>query len=96
MNELELKLKRIQEKLQLLLKQHNSLQKENQRLIAELDEKKSTSIKNLQQVDALKQQVEVLKITSGNWNEADKIEFEKRITNYIKEIDNCIDYLSQP
>jgi hypothetical protein len=39
--------------------------------------------------------VEVLKITSGNWEENDKKEFEKRINHYLREIDKCINLLSE-
>ena len=95
MSEIEKKLKTIQDKLQQLLKQYGSLQKENQRLKEELDKKEKQSLAYQQHIDDLKQQVEVLKITSGNWEESDKKEFEKRINGYIKEIDRCIALLSE-
>ena len=84
MTELENHLKRIQDKLQELLKQQASLQNENQRLKKELGKSTKHSLVYQQNIDDLKQQVEVLKITSGNWDETDKKEFEKRINNYIK------------
>jgi len=95
MTEIELQLKRIQDKLQLVLKQHASLQKENLKLKTELDKSSNHLQKNQENIEALKQQVEVLKITSGNWDETDKKEFEKRINSYIKEIDRCIALLSE-
>lgn len=95
MSDLEIQLKRIQEKLQLLLKQQVSLQKENQRLKEELEKCRRQSEAHLQTTDNLKQQVEVLRITSGDWDENDKKEFEKRINGYIKEIDRCITLLSE-
>jgi hypothetical protein len=95
MTDLEIQLKRIQDKLQLLMKQNTALQKENVKLKAELEKNIDHSTKNQQNVDNLKQQVEVLKITSGNWDETDKKEFEKRINSYIKEIDRCIALLSE-
>jgi hypothetical protein len=94
MTDLEKQLKRIQDKLQLLLKQQALLQKENQRLQIELENCKATALRNQEVTDNLKQQVEILKISSGNWDESDKKEFEKRINNYIKEIDRCIAFLS--
>jgi len=94
MTDLEKQLKRIQDKLQLLLKQQALLQKENQRLQIELENCKATALLNQEVTDNLKQQVEILKISSGNWDESDKKEFEKRINNYIKEIDRCIAFLS--
>lgn len=95
MSTTEQHLKRIQEKLQLLLKQHTALRKENSRLIEELknaNQKTSVQQKN---VEELKQQVSVLKLNTGEMSEADKKEFEKRINNYLKEIDRCIALLSE-
>jgi len=95
MPELELYIKRIQEKLQQLLKQYNELQKENARLKNELEKSSDQTLKHRQTIEALKQQVEVLKISTGNWDENDKKEFEKRINHYIKEIDKCIALISE-
>jgi len=94
MSDVEIQLKRIREKLQLLLKQYAVLQKENIRLKEEVHQATKNALVHQQHIDDLKQQVEVLKITSGNWEEPDKKEFEKRINLYIKEIDRCIALLS--
>jgi hypothetical protein len=90
-----IQLKRIQEKLQQVLKDHSALQKENLRLKEELDKNRTQSFANQQTIEDLKQQVDVLKITSGDWDHNDKKEFEKRINSYIKEIDRCIALLSE-
>jgi regulator of replication initiation timing len=95
MSVLEIQLKRIQEKLQQVLKQNASLQKENSKLKEEIGKNTNHRLVYQQKIDDLKQQVEVLKITSGNWDETDKKEFEKRINGYIKEIDRCIAMLSE-
>ena len=95
MADLEIQLKRIQDKLQQVLKDYAALQKENLRLKEELDKNRTQSFANQQNIEELKQQVEVLKITSGDWEEGDKKEFEKRINSYIKEIDRCIALLSE-
>jgi len=95
MSDLEVQLKRIQDKLQQVLKDHSALQKENLRLKEELDKNRTQSFAHQQNIEDLKQQVEVLKITSGDWEEGDKKEFEKRINSYIKEIDRCIALLSE-
>jgi septal ring factor EnvC (AmiA/AmiB activator) len=94
MSSQEIQLKRIQDKLQQLLKQYAVLQKENNRMKEELQRDTKNTLVNQQHIDDLKQQVEVLKITSGNWDETDRKEFEKRINSYIKEIDRCITLLS--
>jgi phage tail tube protein FII len=95
MSDVEKQLKRIQDKLQQVLKDYAALQKENLRLKEELDKNRTQSFTNQQNIEELKQQVEVLKITSGDWEEGDKKEFEKRINSYIKEIDRCIALLSE-
>jgi hypothetical protein len=95
MSELEVHIKRIQEKLQRLLKQYGELQKENTQLKKELEKSSKQSSQHLQTIETLKQQVEILKISSGNWDTNDKKEFEKRISHYIKEIDKCIALLSE-
>ncbi|HET9744124.1 MAG TPA: hypothetical protein VFP97_00340 [Chitinophagaceae bacterium] len=95
MAEIEVQLKRIQDKLQQVLKDHSALQKENLRLKEELDKNRTQSFVNQQTIEDLKQQVDVLKITSGDWDQGDKKEFEKRINSYIKEIDRCIALLSE-
>jgi len=95
MADFENQLKRIQDKLQQVLKEHAALQKENLRLKEELDKNRTQSFSHQQNIEDLKQQVDVLKITSGDWDEGDKKEFEKRINSYIKEIDRCIALLSE-
>lgn len=83
-------LKRIQDKLQQVLKQYSILQKENNRLKEDLDKSREHSIQNEQTINHLKQQVSVLKLSTGEMNEADKREFEKKINFYVKEIDRCV------
>lgn len=95
MSTTEQHLKRIQEKLQLLLKQHAALRKENSRLIEELKNANQKTSAQQKNVEELKQQVSVLKLNTGEMSEADKKEFEKRINNYLKEIDRCIALLSE-
>ncbi|MFI5186356.1 MAG: hypothetical protein ACHQF0_06505 [Chitinophagales bacterium] len=95
MPEPEIYIKRIQEKIQRLLRQYHELQKENNHLKKEIEKLSKQSLQHLQTTETLKQRVEVLKISSGSWDENDKKEFEKRINLYIKEIDKCIALLSE-
>jgi chromosome segregation ATPase len=95
MIESEVQLKRIQTKLQQLLKQYNALQKENSQLKADLGDTKKQVTLHQDNMDNLKQQVDVLKYTNGDMSEVDKKEFEKKINSYVKEIDRCITMLSQ-
>ena len=95
MPELEIHIKRIQEKLQRLLKKYHDLQRESDQLRKDLARSEKQSSEHQQTIEALRQQVEVLKVTSGNWNEGDKKEFERRINQYIREIDKCIALLGE-
>jgi chromosome segregation ATPase len=95
MTELEVKIKDIQTKLQQVLKKYAALEKENHRLEKELSKNNEQFVQQQQIIDTLKQQMEITKISAGNWNSQDKKEFEKRINSYIKEIDRCITLLSE-
>ena len=95
MSNTEHHLKRIQDKLQQLLKQYAALQKENSRLIQELASAQQKIAAYQINTDELKQQVSVLKLSTGEMSEADKKEFEKRINGYLKEIDRCITLLGE-
>lgn len=95
MSATEQHLKRIQEKLQQLLKHYAVLQKENSRLTEELRSAQQKSSGQQKNVDELRQQVSILKVSTGDLSEADKKEFEKRINGYLKEIDKCIAMLGE-
>ena len=95
MAELDDHIKRINGKLQQLLKSYRQLQKDNERqsrLIAALQQSKQEDDKLISQ---LKDQVSILKSATGQLSEDDKKEFEKTISRYIKEIDKCISLLSE-
>lgn len=93
-NTMEQHLRRIQDKLQLLLKQYEAVQKENKKLKEELGSSRQQAVLQQETIEKLKQQVEILKLNTGEMNEADKKQFEKRINAYLKEIDRCIVMLS--
>lgn len=90
MNPTEQHLKRIHDKLQQLLKTHTALQKENNQLKKELNKSNQQALLVQKNNEALKQRLEVLKLSSGDMTASNKKEFEKRINSYIKEIDRCI------
>lgn len=85
---------RVNEKLQLLLKQYHALQKENERLKQELEQEKNNGNEMTEKAAWLQQQVEIAKAYSGQAEQETKNELEKRINTYIKEIDQCIALLS--
>ena len=95
MSELEEQFKRVNTKLQQLLKQHLLLQKENEKLKDTLKIVQLSRDQDTEQINKLQQQVSILKISIGQMTEADKKAFEKQINQYIKEIDKCIGLLSE-
>lgn len=95
MSELENHIKRINDKLQQLLKSHQLLQKENQRQSELIKQLKEAKEKDQLQITNLQEKISILKAAIGNMNEADKKAFEKNINQYIREIDKCIGILSE-
>ena len=88
-------IERIRAKLQALLKEHQSLQKENEKLRSEIGRKALIEQEMKEKTQQLEQQVNILKASSGQMDEASKKAFEKQLNHYIKEIDRCISMLSQ-
>lgn len=86
--------KRVTGKLQELLKKHEILKKENERLKSELIPAKEREVSFLEQIASLEQKVMVLKAGTGKLDDADKKELDKRLHVYLKEIDKCISMLS--
>jgi len=86
---------RIQAKLQELLKKYTSSAKElelQQKTIATL---RAQQALNEKKIKTLEEQQHILKSAAGNMKEADKKEFEHVIGKYIREVDKCIDLLSE-
>ena len=92
---LENDIKRVNEKLQQLLKQYLLLQKDNRKLQEELKLQVDTKEQNQQKIELLQVQVSLLKSTSAQMSDADKKDFEKRINQYLRDIDKCIAILSE-
>ncbi len=95
MSELEEQFKRINAKLQQLLKQHLFMQKENEKLKDTLKIVLLSKDQDTEQINKLQLQVSILKTSIGQMTEADKKAFEKQINQYVKEIDKCIGLLSE-
>lgn len=94
MVDLDSQIKRIQEKLQVLLKQQLVLQKENQRLKKELEKNITGNSEKQELLQVLQQQVDTLKLGSGKLDESEKQSLSKRIDGYLKEIDKCLAILN--
>jgi hypothetical protein len=84
----------IQDKLQLLLKQQAVLLKENLRLKKELERSQSIASEKEEALSRIQEQVDVLKMGSGNISEAERTALGKRIDGYLKEIDKCLAMLN--
>ena len=95
MSALEENIKRVNNKLQQLLRQYQLLQKENEQLKATVLELKDNRERDLGRIVELEQQAGILKSAAGKMNESDKKSFQKTIDQYIREIDNCIGLLSE-
>ncbi len=85
----------INDKLQQVLKQQSRLIKENEKLKEDLEKCKAQEAQTKQTIDELNQQIVILKSAAGALNEKDKKHFEKRLSQYIKDIDKCISFLSE-
>ena len=95
MSELQQHIKRVQDKLQLLVKQYQLVQKENEKLHAQLQQAKENVHAAQQRTEELLQQVAFLKAAKTGLNDNEKKDFEKRINHQLKEIDKCISILSE-
>lgn len=95
MSDLENNIKRINSKLQHLLKNYQLLQKDNERQLILIEELKQAKEKDNHQITTLQEKITILKAAAGKMNEADKKAFEKNISQYIREIDKCIGILSE-
>ena len=95
MAEIEDHIKRVNNKLQQLLKQYHALQKENGKLKDTLKEVQQVKEMEAEKISQLQLQVNILKTSVGQMTETDKKVFEKQINQYVKEIDKCIGLLSE-
>jgi chromosome segregation ATPase len=85
----------INDKLQQLLKQLSRYKKENEQLRSELENQNKEKASSENKVAELQQHIAILKLAVGDMNDKDKKDFERKINQYVKEIDKCISYLGQ-
>ena len=93
--EAELRVRRIQEKLQQLLRQRDLLLKENTKLREEVHQLQQNLEEHGTRLEQLQQQAEILKATKAAMSEGEKRALEKRLGQYIREIDRCIAMLGE-
>ena len=83
-------IQRIQEKLVNLVDKYHDLQKENTRLKKDLEETKVVADSLREKNDQITLQLNMLKATESEDAKEAKSALEKKINEYIKEIDKCI------
>ncbi len=91
---LKLSLEKLQEKLQLLIKQYGELEKVNQHLKASLTKQENKNKELVEQLNASKHQLTASMINKAEMNPEDKEKWVKQIDQYIKEIDTAIKNLN--
>lgn len=95
MEQLEQQVRRIYDKLQQVLRQREALLKENNKLKEELQQLRQSENDRVGQIEQLKQQAEILKVKKGDMPLEEKALLEKRLSQYIREIDRCIALLAE-
>jgi ABC-type iron transport system FetAB ATPase subunit len=95
MEGLQEQLKRITEKLQQVTQRYQLLQKEHEQLSKEVTILREKEKARLIRIDELEMKMTALQTFTGQLNETEKKEVEKRINRYIREIDRCIALLSE-
>lgn len=89
-------IRRIQAKVQELIRQQALLRKENEQLRSELADWQDKYRSQHDLTSQLSEQMELLKLNTGEgWDDETRKAFEKRLQQYIKEIDRCIGILNE-
>lgn len=83
-------IKRIQDKLLALVEKHNTLQKEHDKLNKSVQELTAETGWLKEKNNQLSMQLNMLKIAETADSKDAKVALEKKINEYIKEIDKCI------
>lgn len=86
----EIQLKRVQNKIMQLVKEYYTLQRENERLKEDLKKIQTRCEAISHDAEKFRQQAEVLKLSGRGLDEPDKKILEKRLNQYVREIDRCI------
>ncbi|HVY74438.1 MAG TPA: hypothetical protein VG890_06385 [Puia sp.] len=90
----EAQIKNIQDKLQQLVKRQQAMRRDNQRLQKELEKARAEVREKEATLQKLQQQVDARQIGTGPFSEPEKAALQKRIDNYLREIDRCLALLN--
>lgn len=83
-------IERIEQKLSKLLSKLKYIQKENELLVKETKVKQELISELKQKNEQLEMKLNLRMASNATQNEASKVAMEKRLSEYIKEIDRCI------
>lgn len=95
MSDLQPQIVRIANKLKQLLKQQEQLKKENDKLRAGLAAKEQELLQAKDTIAQMEEKLAVLKASAGRMDEKSKQQFEKKIAQYIRDIDKVIVHLNR-
>lgn len=82
--------KSLHAKLQLLLKQHQQLQKDNAALKKEVDSQRIQLKEKNELVLQLQEKIDVIKLNAPAISTEEKKQLEVRINGYLSEIEKCL------
>lgn len=82
--------KSLHTKLQLLLKQHQQLQKDNAALKKEVDSQRLLLKEKSDHVQQLQEKIDVIKLNAPTISTEEKKQLEVRINGYLAEIEKCL------
>ena len=78
------------DKINQLLKSYDSLKKNNDKILEDLNSVKISLLKKEDEIKILKEKYDSLKFSNIIYNQSDKKLAKKKIRKMIDEIDNCI------
>ena len=88
-------LKRIHDKFSLVVKNYHGLQKENEKMKSDYQKLSERCDSLGREAEKLRQQSELMKYnTNDGMQEGEKKDLEKRLNQYVREINRCIALLN--
>ncbi len=95
MKAVDVQIKDINKKLQQFIKRYAALQKENLILSNEMMEYRKKEKATLEKIELLEIQTAIFKASAGKMDGTQKMEFEKRLSLYIKDLEKCMTMLNK-
>ncbi|GAC1379589.1 MAG: hypothetical protein NVSMB45_01870 [Ginsengibacter sp.] len=86
---------KINAKLRLLISNYSALQKENTQLKEAISNAKENQRQLIEKIESLNQKILIMQASASKMEGDEKRLFEKKIDQYIKDIDKAISVLSE-